>query len=81
MSALSISDRVRKLIAEDMYIALEKVTPGASFMDDLGTDSLDHVELIMSAEEEFDISIPDDVAENWTTVQHAIDGITGLVAG
>jgi len=54
----------------------DKVVPGASFVDDLGADSLDLVELIMAMEEAFGIEIPDEVAEKITTVQHAIDHVS-----
>jgi acyl carrier protein len=61
-------DRVREIIIEQLGVDPEKVTPEASFVDDLGADSLDTVELVMAFEEEFDIEIPDEEAENLTSV-------------
>jgi len=72
---MSIEDKVRKIIAEKLSVDLEEVVPEASFVDDLGADSLDLVELIMSMEEEFDIDIPDEEAEKMVTVQDAFDYI------
>ena len=66
-------DRIVKIIANQLQIDEDQVTPDASFMDDLGADSLDTVELIMALEEEFDIEIPDSDAEKIRTVQDAID--------
>jgi acyl carrier protein len=65
--------RVVKIIANQLQIDENQVTPDASFMDDLGADSLDTVELIMALEEEFDIEIPDSDAEEIRTVQDALD--------
>ena len=70
---MSIEDKVKKIIAEKLSVDLEEVVPEASFVDDLGADSLDLVELIMSMEEEFDIDIPDEEAEKLVTVQDAFD--------
>ena len=70
---MSVEDKVKKIIAEKLSVDIAEVVPEASFVDDLGADSLDLVELIMSMEEEFDIEIPDDDAEKIITVQHAID--------
>ena len=70
-----IEEKVKKIICEQLDVAEEDVVPEASFVDDLGADSLDQVELIMAMEEEFDISIPDEDAEKITTVQDAIDYI------
>jgi acyl carrier protein len=70
---MSVEDKVRKIIAEKLSVDLEEVVPEASFVDDLGADSLDLVELIMSMEEEFDTDIPDEDAEKILTVQDAID--------
>ncbi len=61
-------DRVREIIIEQLGVDPEKVTPSASFVDDLGADSLDTVELVMAFEEEFDIEIPDEEAESLTSV-------------
>ncbi|MFO7555255.1 MAG: acyl carrier protein [Desulfobacterales bacterium] len=72
---MSIEDKVRKIIAEKLSVDLEEVVPEASFVDDLGADSLDLVELIMSMEEEFDIDIPDEEAEKMVTVQDAFNYI------
>ena len=72
---MSIEDKVKKIIAEKLSVDLEEIVPEASFVDDLGADSLDLVELIMSMEEEFDIDIPDEKAEKLVTVQDAMDYI------
>ncbi|MEE2804003.1 MAG: acyl carrier protein [Pseudomonadota bacterium] len=71
----SIEERVRKIVVEQLGVAEEQVTPDASFVDDLGADSLDTVELVMALEEEFDAEIPDDQAESITTVKQAVDFI------
>ena len=71
--SMSIADKIIKVISEKLGIDRAEVAPEASLVDDLGADSLDLVELIMSMEEEFDIEIPDDDAEKIITVQHAID--------
>jgi len=71
----SIEEKVKKIICEQLDVAEEDVVPEASFVDDLGADSLDQVELIMAMEEEFDTSIPDEEAEKIATVQDAIDYI------
>ena len=75
MSAKKIEEEVRKIIVNQLDINEEEVTPDASFTDDLGADSLDLVELVMAMEEKFDIDIPDEDAENITTVQKALDYI------
>jgi acyl carrier protein len=72
---MSIQDKVKKIIAEKLSVELEEVVPEANFVDDLGADSLDLVELIMSMEEEFDVDIPDEDAEKIQTVQDAMDYI------
>jgi acyl carrier protein len=72
---MSVEESVRKIIAEKLSVELEEVVPEASFVDDLGADSLDLVELIMSMEEEFDTDISDEDAEQITTVKDAIDYI------
>ena len=72
---MSVEEKVRKIIAEKLSVDLEEVVPEASFVDDLGADSLDLVELIMSMEEEFDTDISDEDAEKITTVQDAINYI------
>ncbi len=71
----SIEEKVKKIICDQLDVAEADVVPEASFVDDLGADSLDQVELIMAMEEEFEISIPDEDAEGITTVQNAIDYI------
>ncbi len=65
------ADRVQKIVVEHLGVESEKVTQEASFIDDLGADSLDIVELVMAFEEEFGVEIPDDAAENITTVGDA----------
>ena len=72
----NIEAKVKSIIAEQLDVEESKITKDASFMDDLDADSLDTVELIMSFEEEFDIEIPDDVAETILTVKDAINYIT-----
>jgi len=74
---MSAEEKIKKIICEQLEVKEEDVVPGASFVDDLGADSLDQVELIMALEEEFDISISDDEAEKIITVQDAIDYIEG----
>ena len=69
------SERVKKIVVEHLGVEGEKVTEEASFIDDLGADSLDIVELVMAFEEEFGVEIPDDAAEKITTVKDAIDYI------
>ena len=65
-------DRVKKIVVEHLGVEEDKVTPDASFIDDLGADSLDIVELVMAFEEEFGVEIPDDAAEKIATVKDAI---------
>ncbi len=69
----SIADQVKKIVAEQLGVKEEAVTNDASFVDDLGADSLDTVELVMALEEEFECEIPDEEAEKITTVQQAVD--------
>ncbi|MGK2960002.1 MAG: acyl carrier protein [Candidatus Malihini olakiniferum] len=71
----TIEERVKKIIVEQLGVKPEEVVNNASFVDDLGADSLDTVELVMALEEEFDTEIPDEEAEKITTVQAAIDFI------
>lgn len=73
----NIAERVKKIIAEQLDVEEQKITPSANFLDDLGADSLDTVELVMALEEEFDTEIPDEDAEKIKTVQDAINYITG----
>ncbi|MCL2161903.1 MAG: acyl carrier protein [Betaproteobacteria bacterium] len=68
-----IEQRVRKIVAEQLGVVETEFENGASFVDDLGADSLDTVELVMALEEEFECEIPDEEAEKITTVQQAID--------
>ncbi|KAB2837277.1 MAG: acyl carrier protein [Caedimonadaceae bacterium] len=70
-----VSERVKKIVVEHLGVDESKVTPSASFIDDLGADSLDTVELVMAFEEKFGIEIPDEDAEKITTIQRAIDYI------
>jgi acyl carrier protein len=71
----SIDEKVKQIVAEQLGVDEDQVTGDASFMDDLGADSLDTVELVMALEEEFDIEISDEDAEKIATVQDAIDYI------
>ena len=72
---MSAAEKVIDIIVEQLSVDKDKVVPGASFVDDLGADSLDLVELIMAMEEAFGIEIPDEVAEKITSVQDAIDHV------
>ena len=76
MSNTNIEERVKKIIVDMLGVKPEDVVPEASFVDDLGADSLDTVELVMALEEEFETDIPDEEAEKISTVQAAIDYIT-----
>jgi acyl carrier protein len=71
----TVEQQVKAIVAEQLGVKAEQVTNDASFVDDLGADSLDTVELVMALEEEFEIEIPDEDAEKITTVQQAIDYI------
>jgi acyl carrier protein len=71
----TVEERVKKIIAEQLGVEEEEVTPEASFVEDLGADSLDTVELVMALEEEFEIEIPDEDAEKILTVAKALDYI------
>jgi len=71
----SIEEQVKSIVAEQLGVKEDEVTTAASFVDDLGADSLDTVELVMALEEEFETEIPDEDAEKITTVQQAIDFI------
>ena len=75
---MALADKVKDIIVEQLSVDREKVVPGASFVDDLGADSLDLVELIMAMEEEFDVEIPDEEAEKIVTVQNAIDFVAKI---
>jgi len=72
---MSVEDRVKKIIAEKLGVDLSEVVPEASFVNDLGADSLDLVELIMTMEEEFEMEISDEDAEKLVSVKNAIDFI------
>jgi len=75
----SIEQRVKDIIVEQLGVEEDEVSPEASFVDDLGADSLDTVELVMAFEEEFNLEIPDEDAEGISTVQDAIDYIKANV--
>jgi acyl carrier protein len=75
----SIEERVKKIVIEQLGVKEDEVTLGASFVDDLGADSLDTVELVMALEEEFECEIPDEDAEKITSVQQAIDYVSANV--
>ena len=72
----SIEEQVKNIVAEQLGVKAAEVTLKASFVDDLGADSLDTVELVMALEEEFETEIPDEEAEKITTVQQAIDYVS-----
>ena len=77
----SIEERVRKIVIDQLGVTEDQVTLEASFVDDLGADSLDTVELVMALEEEFDAEIPDDQAEAITTVKQAVAFIEASAKG
>ncbi|MHC0065558.1 acyl carrier protein [Nostoc sp. UIC 10890] len=80
MSQAELFEKVKKIVVEQLSVdPPEKVTPQSKFMEDLGADSLDTVELVMALEEEFDIEIPDEAAEQITSVQDAVDYINNKV--
>ena len=72
---MSIDERVKKIVADQLGVKEDTVSAESSFVDDLGADSLDTVELVMALEDEFECEIPDEEAEKITTVQQAIDYI------
>ena len=76
---MSVEDRVKSIIVEQLGVDADEVTLDASFVEDLGADSLDTVELVMALEEEFETEIPDEEAEKITTVKQAIDFISAHV--
>jgi acyl carrier protein len=78
---MAVADKVKSIIVEQLGVDEEEVTPDASFVDDLGADSLDTVELVMAFEEEFGIEIPDEDAEKITRVKEAIDYIDAHAKG
>ena len=75
MSNLNVKDKVVAIVVDQLSLSAPEVTLDSSFVDDLGADSLDTVELVLALEEEFDISIPDEEAEKITTVRQAIEKI------
>jgi len=74
---MSVEEKVKEIIVDQLGVDEKQVSAEASFIDDLGADSLDTVELVMALEEEFDIEIPDEDAEKIATVQNAVDYIKG----
>lgn len=72
----TVFDRVKKIVVDNLGVEESKVTESSNFIEDLGADSLDQVELVMAFEEEFGIEIPDEAAEKITTVGKAVDYIT-----
>jgi len=79
MSQQDIFEKVKKIVADQLEVDSNDVTPEANFANDLGADSLDTVELVMALEEEFDIEIPDEAAEQILTVQAVVDYISEQV--
>ena len=73
---MDVEAKVKEIIVEQLGVDVEEVTTGASFIEDLGADSLDTVELVMALEEEFDLEIPDEDAEKMAQVQDAVSYIT-----
>ncbi len=71
-----VAERIKKIVVEHLDVEADKVTEKASFIDDLGADSLDNVELVMAFEEEFGVEIPDDAAEKILTIKDAVDFIS-----
>ena len=76
-----IGERLKKIVVEHLGVDADKVSENASFIDDLGADSLDNVELVMAFEEEFGVEIPDDAAEKILTVKDAIDFVKANAKG
>jgi acyl carrier protein len=76
---MSVEEKVKNIIVEQLGVDMESVTPEASFIDDLGADSLDIVELVMTMEEEFDLEIPDEDAEKIKTVNDVVNYIKAKV--
>ncbi len=74
---MNVEEKVKKIIAEQLAVSEEECKPGASFVDDLGADSLDQVELVMALEEEFNIEISDEDAEKIKTVQDTLTYVSG----
>ena len=78
---MSVEEKVKEIIVDQLGVDENQVKPEASFIDDLGADSLDTVELVMALEEEFDAEIPDDEAEKITTVKQAVEFIQANSTG
>ena len=78
---MAVESKIKTIIAEQLGVKPEEVTPNASFVDDLGADSLDTVELIMALEEEFSVEIPDEDARSVKTVKDVVDYIDGKLKG
>ena len=78
---MSIEAKVKEIIVEQLGVDAEKVNPEASFVDDLGADSLDVVELVMAFEEEFEVEIPDEAAEKIGTVKDAVEFLKSNASG
>jgi acyl carrier protein len=78
---MSIEAKVQEIIVEQLGVDAEKVNPEASFVDDLGADSLDVVELVMAFEEEFDVEIPDEAAEKISKVKDAVEFLKSNASG
>jgi acyl carrier protein len=76
MTAANVEGKVKKIIAEQLGVAEDEIKTTSSFIEDLGADSLDIVELVMAMEEEFEVEIPDEEAENIKTVQDAVNYVT-----
>lgn len=76
---MAVEDRIKEIVVEQLGVDAEEITPQASFINDLGADSLDTVELVMALEEEFDIEIPDEEAEKLETVGKAVEYIKSRV--
>jgi acyl carrier protein len=75
MTATNVEQKVKSIIAEQLGVGEDEIKPASSFIEDLGADSLDIVELVMAMEEEFEVEIPDEEAENIKTVQDAVNYI------
>ena len=75
----TVEERVKKVVEDQLSVNQDQITPEASFIDDLGADSLDTVELVMALEEEFECEIPDEEAEKITTVQQAVDYVNAHI--
>lgn len=80
MSDKSIEERVKDIIVDQLGVSADQVTPEAKFVEDLGADSLDTVELVMALEEEFDVEVPDDEAEKLQAVKDVVGFIEGKVS-